>query len=83
MVGRWIGFLFVLSCVLELAVTGSSADYKPEYKMSIVVGPMTFWGIGGAKFAELVKERQMAGSISRCITAASATRGNRPTNSSS
>lgn len=46
MVGRWIGFLFVLSCILGLAVTSFSADYKPEYKMSIVVGPRTFWAWG-------------------------------------
>jgi TRAP-type C4-dicarboxylate transport system substrate-binding protein len=57
MIGRWIGFLFVLSCVPGLAATGFSADYKPEYKMSIVVGPTTSWGMGGAMFAELVKER--------------------------
>jgi TRAP-type transport system periplasmic protein len=54
---KWIGCLVVLSFVLGLAAAGFSASYKPEYKMSIVVGPTTSWGMGGAKFAELVKER--------------------------
>jgi len=57
MKGKWIGCLVVLSYVLGFAATGFSANYKPEYKMSIVVGPTTSWGMGGAKFAELVKER--------------------------
>jgi len=57
MKARWIGCLVVLLCVLGFAAMGLSANYKPEYKMSIVVGPTTSWGMGGAKFAELVKER--------------------------
>ncbi|HUH66629.1 MAG TPA: DctP family TRAP transporter solute-binding subunit [Syntrophales bacterium] len=54
---RLIGCFVVLTLVLGLATTGSSANHKPEYKMSIVVGPTTSWGMGGAKFADLVKER--------------------------
>jgi tripartite ATP-independent transporter DctP family solute receptor len=57
MKARWIGCLVVLLYVLGFAAMGLSANYKPEYKMSIVVGPTTSWGMGGAKFAELVKER--------------------------
>ncbi len=57
MKGRWIGFIIVYSFILAFATPGFSANYKPEYKMSIVVGPTTSWGMGGAKFAELVKER--------------------------
>jgi len=54
---KWIGYFVILSFVLGLAATGFSANYKPEYKMSIVVGPTTSWGMGGARFSELVKER--------------------------
>jgi TRAP-type transport system periplasmic protein len=31
--------------------------YKPEYKMSLVLGPPTPWGMGGKIWADLVKER--------------------------
>jgi tripartite ATP-independent transporter DctP family solute receptor len=54
---RWVGIITVVLFALGMAATASAADYRPEYKMSIVVGPTTAWGMGGAKFAELVKER--------------------------
>ncbi|MCX8118651.1 MAG: DctP family TRAP transporter solute-binding subunit [Desulfobacterota bacterium] len=31
--------------------------YKPEYKLSLVIGPQTPWGQAAQKFADLVKER--------------------------
>ncbi|SHF89899.1 tripartite ATP-independent transporter solute receptor, DctP family [Desulfacinum infernum DSM 9756] len=34
-----------------------AADYKAEYKMSIVVGPKGPWGEGAQMFADLVRER--------------------------
>lgn len=34
-----------------------AADYKPEYKLSTVVGKPFPWGIAGERWAELVKEK--------------------------
>jgi TRAP-type transport system periplasmic protein len=44
---------------LALAVSGPLAaqNYKPEYKLSTVVGPAFPWGKGGEIWAQLVKER--------------------------
>ena len=46
-----------LSIIAVAASTGSAASYKPEYKMSVAVGPQGPWGESAAKFADLVKER--------------------------
>jgi tripartite ATP-independent transporter DctP family solute receptor len=54
---RWVVIIMALFFTLGLAATASAANYKPEYKMSIVVGPTTAWGQGGQKFADLVRER--------------------------
>ncbi|WP_372827184.1 DctP family TRAP transporter solute-binding subunit [Polaromonas sp.] len=35
----------------------AQAAYKPEYKMSLVLGPPTPWGMAGQIWADLVKER--------------------------
>lgn len=35
----------------------AQAAYKPEYKMSLVLGPPTPWGQAGKIWADLVKER--------------------------
>jgi TRAP-type transport system periplasmic protein len=35
----------------------AQAAYKPEYKMSLVLGPPTPWGMAGKVWADLVKER--------------------------
>ncbi|MDI1268695.1 MAG: DctP family TRAP transporter solute-binding subunit [Polaromonas sp.] len=35
----------------------AQAAYKPEYKMSLVLGPPTPWGMAGQVWADLVKER--------------------------
>jgi TRAP-type transport system periplasmic protein len=35
----------------------AQAAYKPEYKMSLVLGPPLPWGTGGKIWADLVKER--------------------------
>ncbi len=45
-----------LTLLLGAACTGFSANYKPEYKMSIVVGPTGAWGEGATRFAEAVKK---------------------------
>jgi TRAP-type transport system periplasmic protein len=34
-----------------------AADYKPEYKLSLVLGKPFPWGIAGERWAELVKEK--------------------------
>ncbi|MBI5603540.1 MAG: DctP family TRAP transporter solute-binding subunit [Deltaproteobacteria bacterium] len=45
-------------CILILGAVslGFCMTYKPEYKMSIVVGPTGPWGEGAARFAEAVKK---------------------------
>ena len=35
----------------------AQAAYKPEYKMSLVLGPPTPWGMAGKLWADMVKER--------------------------
>ena len=49
----------VLSIVLVLAfsVCLNAATYKPEYKLSLVVGPQTSWAQSAVKFADMVRER--------------------------
>jgi tripartite ATP-independent transporter DctP family solute receptor len=46
-------------CALLVASCASSAfaQYKPEFKNSLVVGPSGPWGEAAAKFADLLKER--------------------------
>jgi len=54
---KMVIFILGLSLILALATTLSAATYKPEYKLSLVIGPQTTWGQGAEKFADLVKER--------------------------
>lgn len=53
--------IMILSITLILAmyfsVQASAATYKPEYKLSLVVGPQTAWGQSAVKFGDLVRER--------------------------
>lgn len=44
-----------LLSIFVFAATGFSANYKMEYKMSIVVGPDGPWGESAARFAETVR----------------------------
>ena len=45
-------------CVSVLLLPQSEAGkYKKEYKMTLNVGPQFYWGMGAAKFAELVKQK--------------------------
>ncbi len=49
-----------LVLVFTVCLAGSmgwAADYKDEYKLSVVVGPKGPWGEGAQKFADLVRER--------------------------
>ena len=50
--------LAALAAVVLLAVVPASyAQFKPEYKLSVVVGPDTAWGMGAQKFADLAREK--------------------------
>lgn len=50
--------ILIFTLILSLALTVSAfAKYKSEYKLSLVVGPGSPWGMTGQKFADLVKER--------------------------
>jgi len=50
-------FAFVICTSICFLSDGYGASYKPEYKLSLVIGPQTTWGQGAQKFADLVKER--------------------------
>ena len=45
-----------IALLLVLPLSASAADYKDEYKMSVVVGSKLPWGQGAERFAELVRE---------------------------
>jgi len=57
MKSRWIGLVFIVSFMLGLAATGWTANYKPEYKLSVVVAPTSPWGQGAQMFADLVNKK--------------------------
>ncbi|GFM36399.1 DctP family TRAP transporter solute-binding subunit [Desulfovibrio psychrotolerans] len=39
------------------ALAGTKGDYKPEYKLSVVPGPTSGWGLSATYFADLVAQR--------------------------
>jgi len=45
----WVGLWVILGLAL--------AQFKAEYKLSVVVGPNTAWGMGAQRFADLVREK--------------------------
>ncbi|CAO3407621.1 DctP family TRAP transporter solute-binding subunit [Azospirillum largimobile] len=49
--------LAALTVPAVLAGAANAADYKAEYKLSTVLGKPFPWGIGGDRWAELVKEK--------------------------
>lgn len=49
--------LAALTVPAVLAGSATAADYKAEYKLSTVLGKPFPWGIGGDRWAELVKEK--------------------------
>jgi tripartite ATP-independent transporter DctP family solute receptor len=57
MIKKLFVLLMVFGMVTLFSSLVSAASYKPEYKMSVAVGPQGPWGESAAKFAELVKER--------------------------
>ncbi len=49
----YLAMIFMATVLLPLC---ASAEYKDEYKMSVVVGSKLPWGQGAERFAELVRE---------------------------
>jgi len=55
---KFLGLVLILAVVVAWSVPPvPAADYKPEYKLSTVVGKPFPWGIAGERWAELVKEK--------------------------
>ncbi|MEW6374923.1 MAG: DctP family TRAP transporter solute-binding subunit [Thermodesulfobacteriota bacterium] len=57
MLKKMMFLLVALSLALTFSTYVSAATYKPEYKLSLVVGPKGPWGESAVKFADLVRER--------------------------
>lgn len=55
----WLRILSALTVALvwSMPQIGRAADYKPEYKLSTVLGKPFPWGNAGERWAELIKER--------------------------
>jgi tripartite ATP-independent transporter DctP family solute receptor len=49
-------YLVLLFAVAVILPMSAAAEYKDEYKMSVVVGSKLPWGQGAERFAELVRE---------------------------
>ena len=47
----------VLFCAASIATPSMAAEYKQEYKLSVVPGPTSGWAQGAFYFADLVRER--------------------------
>lgn len=47
----------LVATAVAVATVASAQDYKPEYKMSLVLGTAFPWGKGGEIWADLVRER--------------------------
>lgn len=56
---RILGILVLLSAITVFSSTQplQAADYKPEYKLSTVLGKPFPWGNAGERWAELIKEK--------------------------
>lgn len=54
---RWAIVSAVLAVGLGMGGWAEAATYKPEYKNSLVVGPVGPWGEAATKFADTVRER--------------------------
>jgi len=56
MAKKYFGLLMIFMLTLSFPYIGFTASYKPEYKMSIIVGPTGPWGESAARFADGVKK---------------------------
>ena len=57
---RIFGLLLATAMIFAFclpAPRAQEAKFKEEYKLTLNVGPTFYWGIGAAKFADLVKEK--------------------------
>jgi TRAP-type transport system periplasmic protein len=54
---RLLGLVAAAAAVCGLALPAAAADYKSEYRASIVLAPPTPWGQAAKIWADLVKER--------------------------
>jgi tripartite ATP-independent transporter DctP family solute receptor len=52
-----LGLTVAAAALATLPLTASAQTYKPEYKMSLVLGVPTPWGQAGKIWADLVKDR--------------------------
>jgi tripartite ATP-independent transporter DctP family solute receptor len=50
-------FFVIFTMVAMTSSTTTAEEFKKEYKLTLNVGPSFYWGMGAAKFAELVKEK--------------------------
>lgn len=46
----------IIAFILSITAVADAANYKAEYKLSVVAGPNTPWGQGAQKFADIVKK---------------------------
>lgn len=58
-VKAFVAGLAITAAMLASAVPGGllAAEYKAEYKLSTVIGKPNPWGVGGERWAELVREK--------------------------
>jgi tripartite ATP-independent transporter DctP family solute receptor len=54
---RLVGLVAAAAAVCGLALPAAAADYKSEYRLSIVLAPPTPWGQAAKIWSDLVKER--------------------------
>lgn len=54
---RLLGLVAAAAVVCGLALPAAAADYKSEYRLSIVLAPPTPWGQAAKIWSDLVKER--------------------------
>ncbi len=52
-----VGLLATAAALGGFSVSATAQNYKAEYRMSLVLGPPTPWGMAGKVWADLVKER--------------------------
>lgn len=52
-----IGITIIFGLTAPGALSGEPGKLKEEYKLTLNVAPSFYWGMGAAKFAELVKEK--------------------------
>ena len=54
---RLLGLVAAAAAVCGLALPAAAADYKSEYRLSIVLAPPTPWGQAAKLWSDMVKER--------------------------